>query len=149
MLKKMKKALPVVVAAAMFAGALVAPVGMVYADEDPDVPATTGKTTCPPGSKNAGQSMDSLAQCNMDKADTENTLMSTVQIIINVIIGVLGVLAVVMIVLGGVTFVTSQGDPAKTKKAKDTILYGIIGLVVALLAYAIVNFVLSSIWTNP
>jgi multisubunit Na+/H+ antiporter MnhB subunit len=52
---------------------------------------------------------------------------------------------VVVIILGGVQYTTSSGDPAKVKKAKDTILYGIIGLVVALLAYAIVNFVLSSL----
>jgi multisubunit Na+/H+ antiporter MnhB subunit len=58
---------------------------------------------------------------------------------------VLGFVAVVVIILGGVQYTTSSGDPAKVKKAKDTILYGIIGLVVALLAYAIVNFVLSSL----
>jgi hypothetical protein len=42
-------------------------------------------------------------------------------------------------------FVTSSGDPGKVKKGKDTILYGIIGLVIALLAYAIINFVLTSL----
>ncbi len=105
------------------------------------------RNTCPPGSKRAGARVDSIAQCNMDEADTENTLMGTVQTIINVIIGVLGLVAVIVIVLGGVNFTMSQGDPAKTKKAKDTILYGVIGLMVALLAYAIVNFVLSSVFT--
>ena len=75
-----------------------------------------------------------------------NTLMDTVGTIINVIIGVIGVVAVVMIVLGGVTFTLSQGDPQKTKRAKDTILYGVVGLIVALLAFAIVNFVLSGIF---
>ena len=50
-----------------------------------------------------------------------------------------------MIILGGISYATSQGDPGKVKKGKDTILYGIIGLVVALLAYAIVNFVLGAL----
>ena len=54
-------------------------------------------------------------------------------------------IAVVMIILGGITYATSQGDPSKVKKGKDTILYGIIGLVVALLAFAIVQFVLNAI----
>lgn len=140
-MQKVKKVLPVVAVAAMMLGALM-PAG-VYASGG-------GKNTCPPGSKRAGATVDSIAQCNMDAADTENTLMDTVQVVINVIIGVLGIVAVVMVVLGGVNFTTSQGDPAKTKKAKDTILYGIIGLMVALLAYAIVNFVLSSVFTtNP
>lgn len=51
-----------------------------------------------------------------------------------------------MIIIGGFNFMTSAGDPGKVKKGKDTILYGIIGLVVALLAFAIVNFVLNGIF---
>ena len=46
-----------------------------------------------------------------------------------------------MIVIGGVSYATSQGDPGKVKKGKDTIMYGIIGMIIALLAFAIVNFV--------
>ena len=72
-------------------------------------------------------------------------LIDTVGGIISVVIGVLGFVAVIVIILGGVQYTTSAGDANKVKKAKDTILYGIIGLVVALLAYAIINFVLSSI----
>lgn len=72
-------------------------------------------------------------------------LNSTVQLIINLIIFAIGLIAVVMVILGGIQYSTSQGDAGKVKKAKDTIMYGIIGLVVAILAFAIVNFVLSSI----
>ena len=50
-----------------------------------------------------------------------------------------------MIIIGGIHYATSQGDAAKVKKGKDTILYGIIGLVIAILAYAIVNFVLEAL----
>lgn len=74
-----------------------------------------------------------------------NDLNSTITLIINGIIFVIGIVAVVMIILGGITYATSQGDPGKVKKGKDTILYGIIGLVVALLAYAIVTFVLGAL----
>ncbi len=70
------------------------------------------------------------------------TLNSIVQTIINTIIYVIGIIAVIMIILGGISYATSQGDAAKVKKGKDTILYGIVGLVIAILAYAIVNFVL-------
>ena len=72
-------------------------------------------------------------------------LNSTIQLIINMIIFVIGLIAVIMVIMGGVQYSTSQGDSGKVKKAKDTIMYGIIGLVVAVLAFAIVNFVLSSI----
>ena len=97
--------------------------------------------TCPTGSVRS--TANTLGECNVE---ADNSLMPTVNTIISVIIGVLGLAAVVVIVLGGVSYVTSAGDPGKVKKAKDTILYGIIGLVVALLAFAIVNFVLTSIF---
>ncbi len=73
-------------------------------------------------------------------------LMSTLTIIINVVVGVVGFIAVAMIVMGGISFATSQGDASKVAKARNTILYGVVGLVVALLAFAIVNFVLSSVF---
>ena len=47
--------------------------------------------------------------------------------------------------IGGVGYMTSSGDAGKVKKAKDTILYGVIGLVIVALSFAIVNFVISSI----
>ena len=81
---------------------------------------------------------------NPQDCSEDKSLNTLVQTIITTIIFAVGMIAVVMIILGGISYATSQGDPSKVKKAKDTILYGIIGLVVALLAYAIVNFVLSS-----
>ena len=74
-----------------------------------------------------------------------NDLNTMVQTIINAVIFVIGMVAVVMIILGGVNYATSQGDAGKVKKGKDTILYGIIGLVIAILAFAIVNFVLQAV----
>lgn len=81
---------------------------------------------------------------NPDKCESDD-LNSVISVIINTIIFVIGMIAVVMIILGGINYATSQGDPNKVKKGKDTILYGIIGLVVALLAFAIVNFVLGAL----
>ncbi len=101
--------------------------------------------TCPNGTLKAGSSVDTPSKCNIEEDDT---LMPTIVNIIEVIIGVLGIAAVVIIVLGGVQFLTSTGDPGKVKKAKDTIMYGIIGLVVAILAFAIVNFVLGSFFSS-
>lgn len=73
-------------------------------------------------------------------------LMGILNVVINVIVGVVGFIAVVMIIIGGIGFVTSQGDAAKTTKARNTVLYGVVGLVVALLAFAIVNFVLNNVF---
>lgn len=95
----------------------------------------------------SGAIFSSIAQCNMNVNDLNATkLMDTVNTIANAILGVLGIVAVVVIILGGIQYATSAGDVVKLKKAKDTILYGIIGLMIALLAYAIVNFILSSVW---
>lgn len=80
-----------------------------------------------------------------DTAGAETDLESSIGVILNAIIGVIGIVAVIMIILGGIGYATSQGDPGKTKKARDTILYGVIGLIVTLLAFAIVNFVLAQL----
>lgn len=75
----------------------------------------------------------------------KDNLITNVVAIINVVIGALGIVAVIVIILGGVQYMTSTGDAAKVKKAKDTILYGVIGLVVCVLAFAIVNFVIVNV----
>lgn len=74
-----------------------------------------------------------------------NELETNVINIINGVIAVLGLICVVVIILGGVQYMTSSGDSGKVKKAKDTILYGIIGLVICVLAFAIVNFIIVNI----
>ena len=77
--------------------------------------------------------------------NAEDKFNDAVISIINAIIGVLGVIAVLVIILGGVQYMTSSGDAGKVKKAKDTILYGIIGLVICIFAAAIVNFIIAKI----
>lgn len=66
--------------------------------------------------------------------------------VINVVLGVMGVVTVAMIIMGGISFTTSQGDAAKAQKAQKTIIFGVVGLIVALLAFAIVNFVLTNVF---
>ena len=75
----------------------------------------------------------------------DTDLMGSVTGIINAVIGVLGIVCVIVMIVGGINYMTSSGDAGKVKKAKDTILYGLIGLVVCVLAFAIVNFLISDI----
>lgn len=77
--------------------------------------------------------------------NTGDKLPSAVINILNGIIAVSGLIAVVFVVIGGVQYMTSAGDGTKTKKAKDTILYACIGLIICALAFAIVNFVIVNI----
>ncbi len=89
-----------------------------------------------------------LATATIDPiADVDDaaSFKGSVTNILNGVIGVLGIVAVVVIIIGGISYMTSAGDAGKVKKAKDTILYGIIGLIICALAFAIVNFVISNI----
>ena len=84
---------------------------------------------------------------NADKYITKQDSDLTVAVIgiINGVVAVLGLVCVVVIIIGGINYMTSSGDAGKVKKARDTILYGIIGLIICILAFAIVNFVISKI----
>jgi cytochrome bd-type quinol oxidase subunit 2 len=65
--------------------------------------------------------------------------------ITNTLIYIVGVIAVVMLVFGGIKYVVSGGDAKKVTDAKNTVLYAIIGLVIAFVSYAIVTFVISAL----
>lgn len=82
------------------------------------------------------------AGLNCGSAAGPSSLVSSIRIITNTILFAAGVIAVVMLIIGGIKYATSAGDPKTTKSAQDTILYSVVGIVVALLGYAIVNFVL-------
>ena len=56
-----------------------------------------------------------------------------------------GLVSAIFLVYGGITYVTSSGDPGKTKKAKDMILYSLIGLIIVALASIITAFVSNTI----
>ena len=63
----------------------------------------------------------------------------------NTILYIVGIIAVIMLIIGGIKYVISGGDSKKVTDAKNTILYAIIGLIIAFLSYAIVNFVISAL----
>ncbi len=65
--------------------------------------------------------------------------------ITNTLLFIIGALSVVMIIIGGLRYVTSGGNPSSVTGAKNTIMYAIVGLVVAFLAFAAINFVLGSL----
>ncbi len=101
--------------------------------------AAGGSGTAGAGS-GAGESTggDTSPLCN---AAGKDELPELVKNLVNLLLAVLGFIAVIMIIIGGIRYTTSNGDSNSTKAAKDTILYSVVGLVVAILAYAIVNFV--------
>jgi hypothetical protein len=120
-------------------------------------PSGKYKTDCGPvGDKGQHISATNMSWCaqaanyatNKDACEEGRDVNTIVRTIINVIVYIVGLLAVIMIIYGGILYTTSAGDPGKVKKAKDTILYGIVGLVIAVLAFAIVNFILGAVLSN-
>lgn len=65
--------------------------------------------------------------------------------LINTAMILLGITAVIAIIVGGFKFITANGDSGAVQSAKNIILYAVIGLIVALLAWAIVSFVVNGI----
>ena len=88
------------------------------------------------GCKNSGVSCSAVKQNNLD-TKSDNIVLRVMRIVLMA----LGAISVLMIVIGGIKFATSQGDSSAVTSAKNTVLYAVIGLVVALMAGAIVGFV--------
>ena len=65
--------------------------------------------------------------------------------ITSILLFIVGAVAVIMLIFGGIRYIVSGGDQNNVTAAKNTILYAIIGIIVALLAYAAVKFVTSSL----
>lgn len=63
----------------------------------------------------------------------------------NILLFIIGVLSVIMLIIGGLRYVISGGNASAVTAAKNTILYAIVGLVVAILAYAIIHFVITAL----
>jgi hypothetical protein len=67
---------------------------------------------------------------------------SIFQRIADTLIFIVGAVAVIMLIIGGLRYVLSSGDSSAVQGAKNTILYAIIGIIVAILAFAAVRFVI-------
>ena len=78
-------------------------------------------------------------------ADTNATDINTViQSVINILLFIVGAASVIMLIVGGIRYVVSAGDQQAVSNAKNTILYAIVGIIVAILAYAAVQFVFNT-----
>lgn len=93
----------------------------------------------------ASKQVKNAAGCGDRDADVDST-MKTVGTVLNFVIGFVAVIAVIIIVVAGINMTVSQGEPGKVAKARNMIIYAAIGLVVAILAFAIVNFALTGVF---
>lgn len=79
----------------------------------------------------------------VDIPRTGNDVGTAFQNAMQVVFAIMGAISVLVITIAAFQYVTSSGDPQKTAKAKDTIMYAVIGLAIAVLATAIIQFVVS------
>lgn len=84
--------------------------------------------------------MKELAGCTEDKKADE-----VANVGLNIVLSATGIIAVGVMVYGGFVYLTSQGDPSRAKRGRDVILYGLVGLAVTMLAFAIVTFVATNL----
>lgn len=157
----MKKLSKLLITGAMLAGAIgmmmpiMMPTGAYAADDELEEEATEVETTS--GKKTEDTEFasgvcsdqyidDSLkiqAGCKVEEGALSNTAVN----LINIVIAIIGLVAVVVVVIGGIQYAVSLGDPGKITQAKNMIIYGVIAVVVAIMAWGIVQVVVASVPT--
>jgi len=134
-----KKTLTGVLAAFVFA--LVA----VFTPITPSANAATCETGAKTGGITAGLDCANGTGVPQTLFGGSTSVFTTV---VNVLLFLIGAISVIMLIYGGIRYTTSGGNSASVTAAKNTIMYAIIGLIVAFLAFAIVNWVLTSVTTG-
>lgn len=74
------------------------------------------------------------------------TMQQVITTVIGTMLFIVGLLAVVMLIYGGIRYVTSHGDKAQVTAAKETIMYAVVGLVVAIAAFAVVQWITNDVF---
>lgn len=93
------------------------------------------------GSGGTWKADNKLANGGTCSTSDGRTVMSTIQQATDVLLFITSAVAVLMIIVGGLRYTTSAGDQAAMTGAKNTITYALIGLIVSVMAYAIVHFI--------
>ena len=91
-----------------------------------------------------------LAQIKIDPSEldipkTGQPNDSTISNILTIVIGTVGVVAVLVIIVAGLQFIASRGDPQKSNTARNAVIYASVGLVIVIISFSIVKFVLGSL----
>ncbi len=100
------------------------------------------KQDCPQAVDSTGQSQKSVV-CSTDGSNPITGTDGVITRIANIFALITGIAAVVVIIVGGFEYVRSSGDSAKVNKAKNTIMFAVIGLVIVVIARAVVALAVS------
>ncbi len=96
--------------------------------------------------------LDPFKGCSGSSAEVckgnNDNLMSILESVINTLLLLIGIIAVIVIIVNGIRFATSDGDSNRVASARNGIIYAVVGIVVAMMAYAIVRFVVNNVNTG-
>jgi len=95
------------------------------------------------GNDAQGQVLSGFSNCS-DPSNGQNDIGRLIANIISILSWVVGIAAVIVIILSALKYITSGGDSNKTGEAKKTLIYALVGLVVAVLAQFIISFTVNS-----
>lgn len=70
-----------------------------------------------------------------------NQILVLVANVISILMFVAGVVAIAFIIVGGFMYIASGGEPGNIKKAKETIVNAVVGLIIALVSFGVVKFI--------
>jgi len=131
-----KKSIKVMLAGLLFVPLVASILGLV-------APMNASAVTCNDDKLTAR--MGSICAKSDDQKSTlfgNNSIFSQIT---NTALFLIGAISVIMLIYGGIRYTISGGDEKAVTAAKNTILYAVVGIVVALLAFALVNFVIANI----
>lgn len=109
-----------------------------------DCPACTSNSSQFVNDTQCGAHNVTGSNCNNQGVGFEQLIRT----IVNIISILIGAIAIIMILISGFSYITSGGDTNKVESAKSTLLYAVIGLIVAALAQVIVHFALSTAYSS-
>ena len=75
--------------------------------------------------------------------DNGSQLNTTLGTFINIFSAIVGLVAVIMIIVAGLQFITANANPQNIAKARTSLIYAIVGLVIVVIAQALVHFVIT------
>jgi magnesium-transporting ATPase (P-type) len=130
-----------IITSALITLGLLSPIALGVVVASPNAYADNKTSVCEGIAATGG----SCATTDEEKSAQKSKVNKTISNIINLLSWVVGVVSVIVIIIGGLLYVTSAGDPQKATKARQAILYAIVGLVIVAFAQLIVQFVIGTL----
>ena len=126
-------------------GALFAWFILILGVAAPVLAVDTTSDLCSQAQANGGE-LPAICSPTSTNQNLLNGPDSTFMKIVNIIVSIAGIIAVIMIIIGGVMMITSNGDSTRFSKAKDTVIYTAIALVIILVARPLIGLIVN--WIN-